>query len=53
MHINRNINIQDEKLSNGLQEVLVIMDQIQNSTDTKHIIDFSHTTFVSPTFVLL
>ncbi|MBC5623551.1 MULTISPECIES: hypothetical protein [Butyricimonas] len=52
MHINRNINIQDEKLSNGLQEVLVIMDQIQNSTDTKHIIDFSHTTFVSPTFVL-
>ena len=52
MLINRNINIKDDKLSNGLKEVLIIIDQIQNSPDPEHIIDFNNTSFVTPTFVL-
>lgn len=52
MLINRKINIRDDKLSNGLEEVLTIIDQIQSSPDKEHIIDFSTTTFVSPAFIL-
>lgn len=52
MLISRNINIQDGKLSNGLQEVLFMIEAIQSSPDTEHVIDFSCTTFVSPTFIL-
>lgn len=52
MLINRHINIQDDKLSNGLQEVFPIMDKIEKSIDAEDTIDFSNTPFVSPTFIL-
>lgn len=52
MIINRRINIDDDKLSNGLSEVLGIIDQIYQSPDAEDTIDFSRTRFVSPTFIL-
>ena len=52
MQINKNINIVDNKLSNGLQEVFSIIDEIEKSVDVEDTIDFSNTPVVSPTFVL-
>ena len=52
MLIKRRINIQDDKLLNGLQDVFPIMYEIGNSKDLEDTIDFSKTSFVSPTFVL-
>lgn len=52
MIIRKATNIQDDKLSNGLKEVLTIIDQVENRADNEYIIDFSHTSFVSPSFIL-
>ena len=52
MLINRYINVQDHKLSNGLQELFPIIDDIEKSPDFEDFIDFSKTSFVSPTFLL-
>ena len=52
MLINSCINIQDDKLSNGLKGIFPIIDEIEKSLDAEDIIDFSKTSFVSPTFLL-
>lgn len=52
MLIKRYINVQDDKLSDGLQEVFLIMNEVENSKDSEDTIDFSDTRFVSPTFLL-
>jgi anti-sigma regulatory factor (Ser/Thr protein kinase) len=52
MIIQKNINIQDDKLLNGLMPVLEIINQIEESKDREVTIDFQFTKFVSPLFVL-
>lgn len=52
MTIKEKINIQDDKLLNGLMPVLEIINQIENSDDKEIVIDFDSTQFVSPLFVL-
>lgn len=52
MFINNNINVQDERLMNGLHPMLSIMSQIEQAGHEEVVIDFSNTRFVSPVFVL-
>ncbi len=52
MVIQKNINIQDDKLLNGLMPVLEIINQIEESDDENITIDFNSTSWVSPLFVL-
>ncbi|MDR1755910.1 MAG: hypothetical protein LBR65_02990 [Culturomica sp.] len=52
MVIQKKINIQDDKLLNGLMPVLEIINQIEESSDENITIDFNSTRFVSPLFVL-
>ncbi|MDR0982878.1 MAG: hypothetical protein LBM07_06530 [Culturomica sp.] len=52
MIIQKNINIQDDKLLNGLMPVLEIINQIEESDDDNITIDFVSTSWVSPMFVL-
>lgn len=52
MIIKKYINIQDDKLINGLLPVLDIVGQIEASNDQEVVIDLSDTKFASPLFVL-
>lgn len=52
MIIRKNINIQDDRLLNGLLPVLEIINQIESSNDEEILIDFSSTRFATPLFVL-
>ena len=47
-----NINVQDDRLMNGLLPMVSIMSRIEASEDNKVIIDFSNTKFISPVFIL-
>lgn len=51
MTICLSINV-DEKLISGLSFAFAVLDKIQKTEDEEITIDFSKTTFVSPTFVL-
>lgn len=53
MNIKRDINIADDKLLNGLQAVLGLIDQINKSKDTSDKIDFKNASFVTPIEVSL
>lgn len=53
MVIDKYINVNDDKLLDGLGPVVQIMSQIEDlSKEDDVIIDFSHTQFVSPVFIL-
>ena len=52
MIIRKDINIQDNKLLNGLLPVLEIINQIASSDDQEITIDFCSTRFATPLFVL-
>ena len=52
MIINDNINVQDDRLMNGLIPMVRIMSKIEKSGDDRVVIDFSKTNFISPVFVL-
>lgn len=52
MIINDHINVQDDRLMNGLSPMINIMSKIKSSEDEKFIIDFSNTKFISPVFIL-
>lgn len=52
MIINDHINVQDDRLMNGLSPMINIMSKIESSEDEKFIIDFSNTKFISPVFIL-
>ncbi len=52
MIINDNINVQDDRLMNGLIPLVNIMSKIEASEDTDVVIDFSRTKFISPVFVV-
>ncbi len=52
MIINDNINVQDDRLMNGLIPMVRIMSKIEKSGDDSVVIDFSKTDFISPVFVL-
>lgn len=52
MFINNNINVQDERLMNGLHPMLSIMSQIEQAGHEEVVIDFSNTRFISPVFIL-
>ena len=52
MIINDNINVQDDRLLNGLIPMVRIMSKIEKSGDDKVVVDFSKTDFISPVFVL-
>lgn len=43
MFINNNINVQDERLMNGLHPMLSIMSQIEQAGHEEVVIDFSNT----------
>jgi anti-sigma regulatory factor (Ser/Thr protein kinase) len=52
MVIQKEINIQDDKLLNGLMPVLEIINQIEESNEDEITLDFHSTRFVSPLFIL-
>jgi len=52
MVINDDINVNDDRLMNGLIPVVRIMQQVDGSADDTFEIDFSHTKFISPVFAL-
>lgn len=52
MVINYRIIINDDRLLDGLSPVVKIMTQIESSSDSEIVIDFSSTRFVSPVFAL-
>ncbi len=52
MVINEHINVQDDRLTNGLIPVIHIMSQVEPSADKSLIVDFSRTQFISPVFAL-
>lgn len=52
MIICNNINVQDDRIMNGLIPVIKLMSKIESSGDEKFIIDFSKTQFISPVFAL-
>jgi anti-sigma regulatory factor (Ser/Thr protein kinase) len=52
MRINVTVNIQDNNLLYGLQEVLKIIDLINKSEDSEDVICFQQKTFVTPLFIL-
>lgn len=52
MIINDKINVQDDRLMNGLIPMIHIMSMIKNSGDDKIVIDFTQAQFISPVFVL-
>lgn len=52
MFINNNINIQDDRLMNGLLPMLNLMSQIEQAGHEEVVIDFSNTRFISPVFIL-
>lgn len=45
MIINDNINVQDDRLLNGLIPMVRIMSKIEKSGDDKAVVDFSKTDF--------
>lgn len=52
MIINDRINVQDDRLMNGLIPMIHIMSMIKKSGNDRIIIDFAQTQFISPVFVL-
>lgn len=52
MIIHDNINVQDDRLMNGLLPMISIMSRIEASEDENITIDFSNTKFISPVFIL-
>ena len=52
MIINDYINVNDDRLLDGLSPVVRIMAQIEASEEHDIVIDFSHTHFISPVFAL-
>lgn len=52
MLIKNNIDIKPDTFVNGLQAVLTLIEQINNSKDSCDIIDFKNIPFVTPLFIL-
>ena len=52
MNICDHINVQDDRIMNGLTPTVNLMYKIESSIDEDIIIDFSNTKFISPVFAL-
>ena len=52
MKLCERIDVQDDRLMNGLLPVVTLMSKIESSKDKDCVVDFSHTGFVSPVFLL-
>ena len=52
MNICDYINVQDDRIMNGLIPIVNLMSKIESSGDEDVVIDFSRTKFISPVFAL-